>query len=195
MDGTVFDSSLERNERFSFTLGKGEVIKGWDIAVKSMKLNESAKFTISSEYAYGEKGSPPKIPPNSTLIFTIELFDWQLTDLTKNQDNGVRKRVIQEGTGFVSPSDEAIVDVDITGYYNDQIFETRNVIYTQGEGCEQNVIEGIEIAVGKMKKGEKSRVFIKPKYAWGSNPPSQFNIPSDYNEVIYEVKNNRFLIY
>jgi len=180
MDGTVFDSSVERNERFSFTLGKGDVIKGWDIAVKTMKRNETAKFTIKPEYAYGERGSPNQIPPNSTLLFTIELFDWQLTDLTKNQDKGVRKRTIQEGTGFVSPSDEAIVDVEIIGYYKNQIFE-------QSEGCEKEIIEGVEIAVAKMKKGEKSRIFIKPKYAWGSNPPPQFNIPSDYEEVIYEV--------
>jgi len=72
-DGSKFDSSRDRNEPFTFTLGKSEVIKGWDVGVASMKQGELSKFTIDSEYGYGPEGSDP-IPPNATLIFEIEFL-------------------------------------------------------------------------------------------------------------------------
>ncbi len=70
-DGSVFDQS--RKDPFSFTLGEGRVIKGWDIGVKSMQLGEKADLVIKSDYGYGDSGSPPKIPGGATLIFTVEL--------------------------------------------------------------------------------------------------------------------------
>jgi len=75
-NGTVFDSSRERNDYFHFTLGKGTVIKGWDVGVASMKKGELALLICKPEYAYGSEGSPPSIPPNSTLHFEVELFGW-----------------------------------------------------------------------------------------------------------------------
>ena len=61
-DGDKFDSSRDRGDRFSFNLGKSEVIKGWDQGVATMKLGEKAMFTIKPDYGYGSAGSPPKIP-------------------------------------------------------------------------------------------------------------------------------------
>ena len=61
-DGSKFDSSRDRGERFSFNLGKSEVIKGWDQGVATMKIGEKAIFTINADYGYGSAGSPPKIP-------------------------------------------------------------------------------------------------------------------------------------
>lgn len=75
-DGNEFDSSHNRGSPFNFTLGTGSVIKGWDIALKTMKRNEIAEFSLPPELAYGERGSPPSIPPNSRLNFIIELMDW-----------------------------------------------------------------------------------------------------------------------
>lgn len=75
LDGSKFDSSLDRGQPFQFTLGQGMVIKGWDEGVVGMKKGGKRKLTIPPDLAYGKRGSPPKIPPDSTLTFDIELLD------------------------------------------------------------------------------------------------------------------------
>lgn len=69
-----FDSSWSRNEPFTFTLGAGEVIKGWDQGVEGMKVGGRRELLLPPELAYGAEGSPPSIGPNETLIFTIDLL-------------------------------------------------------------------------------------------------------------------------
>ena len=75
-DGSIFDSSLSPGkEPFTFTLGVGSVIKGWDMGVKGMKVGGKRKLTIPPELGYGDRGAGNVIPPGATLIFEVELLE------------------------------------------------------------------------------------------------------------------------
>ncbi len=75
LDGTVFDSSVDRGEPFEFVLGQGMVIEGWEEGMKDMQEGEKRILTIPSSLGYGEFGSPPNIPGNAGLEFEVELIE------------------------------------------------------------------------------------------------------------------------
>eukprot|EP01027_Heterolobosea_sp_BB2_P012903 GEZU01018662.1.p1 GENE.GEZU01018662.1~~GEZU01018662.1.p1 ORF type:complete len:311 (-),score=93.79 GEZU01018662.1:47-979(-) len=93
LDGTIFDSSRARNKFFDFTLGVGQVIKGWDVGIASMKEGELALLTCAADYAYGSYGSPPTIPPNATLEFEVELFSFEPADEKKEGEMTAEEKI------------------------------------------------------------------------------------------------------
>ncbi len=100
MDGTKFDSSLDRGEPFTFTLGGRQVIAGWDMGVAGMKVGGKRELIIPPELGYGKRGAGGVIPPNATLKFEVELLAVAPPKYS-NVDNGALKALLDKGTKLV----------------------------------------------------------------------------------------------
>eukprot|EP01101_Sappina_pedata_P011162 TRINITY_DN728_c0_g1_i2.p1 TRINITY_DN728_c0_g1~~TRINITY_DN728_c0_g1_i2.p1 ORF type:complete len:342 (+),score=162.62 TRINITY_DN728_c0_g1_i2:27-1052(+) len=193
-DGSKFDSSRDRADPFKFKLGQGQVIKGWDISVATMKKGEICVVTLASDYAYGDAGSPPKIPGRATLVFEIELIAWTThEDITEKKDGGVGIKVLSEGQGgWQKPKEDEAVTVNISlailkdgqtkaGPVVDEKKDFRFII------GEEDVVEGVNMAVQKMKEGEKIQARITPQYAYGAAGNAALGVePTDI--LIYEIE-------
>lgn len=190
-DETQFDSSRDKGEQFEFDLGKGSVIKAWDLGIATMKKGELAKFTCKPKYAYGEAGALPKIPPNATLIFEVELFGWKGEDLSLKNDGSIIRHITTKGRGWKNPNEGAQVKVHYVGRHGENVFEDREVEFTIGDGVIANVIEGLDIAIKRMKEGEKCRLDIKPSMAYGSKGNPELGVPPDA-DLVYDVELHSF---
>ncbi|KAG8499890.1 hypothetical protein CXB51_006338 [Gossypium anomalum] len=167
IDGTKFDSTLDRGTPFKFKLGLGQVIKGWDEGIKTMKKGENAIFTIPPELAYGESGSPPTIPPNATLQFDVELISWtSVKDIC--QDGGVFKKILVEGEKRQNPKDldEVFVKYEVCLEDGTLVSKSHGVEFTVGDGY---FCPAFAEAVKTMKKGEQVLLTVKPQYAFGED--------------------------
>ncbi|PCH96188.1 MAG: peptidylprolyl isomerase [Bacteroidetes bacterium] len=178
LDGTKFDSSVDRGKPFEFPLGKGRVIKGWDEGFALLHVGDKAILTIPPELAYGERVTG-KIPANSTLIFEVELlnvvervvakpFDIEGKE-TKLTESGLKYIMVKEGDG-VFPTIGQQVFVHYTGYLEDgKIFDSsvergQPLPFPLGKG---RVIKGWDEGVALLKKGGKARLIIPPDLAYG----------------------------
>ena len=89
-NGTQFDSSRDRGQPLEFPLGEGQVIKGWDLGVATMKVGERAILKIAPEYGYGDRGAGGVIPPRATLMFDVELVG------VKNSSSGMLPTILKQ---------------------------------------------------------------------------------------------------
>ena len=177
-DGTKFDSSRDRNQPFSFKVGAGQVIKGWDEGLTLLNVGDKAILTIPPAIGYGERNMGT-IPSNSTLIFDIEVID-AATPVkatpydVKGKDtlttaSGLRYIVVQKGNGAQAENGKT-VDVHYTGYlmdgrtFDSSIERGEPISFPLGQNM---VIKGWEEGIALMKVGEKLRLIIPSELGYG----------------------------
>ncbi|PWA14315.1 hypothetical protein CCH79_00012266 [Gambusia affinis] len=187
LDGTHFDSSRDRGEKFSFELGKGQVIKAWDIGVATMRVGELCQLICKPEYAYGSAGSPPKIPPKATLIFEVELFEFRGEDITEDEDGGIIRRIITKGEGYSKPNEGAVVE----GTCDGRVFDERELKFEIGDGESFSLPSGVEKAIMAMEQGEEALFIMKPKYGFGVDGNEKYCIPGSAT-LQYKIKLTAF---
>eukprot|EP00755_Sulcionema_specki_P004356 Sspe_Gene.29890::Locus_14435_Transcript_1_1_Confidence_1.000_Length_1794::g.29890::m.29890/K09571/FKBP4_5; FK506-binding protein 4/5 len=161
--GSKFDSSRDRGEPIEVVIGKGQVIKGWERAIPTMRKGETSKITIHSDYAYGDDGQAPTIPPKATLIFEVELLEWStFEDVSEGMTPKVYKECVKEGDGMDTPRYEGTCKVDIRvvrgseedeDYEGEVLFEKTGFELVMGD---EAVPRTVETGLGSMKLGEKA---------------------------------------
>jgi FK506-binding protein 4/5 len=191
-DGSQFDSSRDRGQPFKFTLGKGQVIKGWDLGVGTMKKGEVAKFTLAPEFAYGDEGSPPKIPAKATLVFEVELISWESKDDLFG-DEGVIKTLTKEGTGWKKPKsgDEVMMNLKVDKPDGSTVEEKNDFEYVIGSDALGLVGKTCDKALTGMKRGEECTLKCTKEYALGDSTPDGATLSLTLKEL-FETKDVSF---
>lgn len=178
-DGTKFDSSYDRGQPFSFRLGEGQVIPGWDEGIGYLTVGSSATLVIPADLAYGDRGSGEVIPPGATLVFDVELVgivpgppaapttvaeaDYTTTD------SGLRYVDLEPGDGAIVEAG-SIAEVHYTGWLEDgtrfdsSLLRDRPFSFVVGGG---QVIPGWDEGVAGMAVGATRQLVIPPDLGYG----------------------------
>ncbi|CAJ1450236.1 unnamed protein product [Effrenium voratum] len=151
--------------REEFSLGRGEVIRGWDLGVKTMKKGEVATFTLAPEFAYGDEGSPPKIPAKATLVFEVELIGWISKDDLFG-DEGAIKTQLKEGSGWKTPNDgdEVLMSLCTKAADGSVLEEKPQMEYVLASGALGDLGKVADRVLQMMKKGEEVSVACTQEY-------------------------------
>ena len=176
-NGKQFDSSVGRAP-FSFMLGAGQVIKGWDLGVAGMKVGGKRKLTIPSTLGYGAAGAGADIPPNATLVFDVELKSIDKVGIT----------VLKNGAGPAAKAgDEVSIDytgtLKATGKQFDSSKGKPPIKFRLGGG----VIPGFTMGVTGMKLGEKRRIAIPAVLGYGARGAGNGVIPPNA-DLVFEIE-------
>lgn len=131
-----------------------------------MACGETSKFRCHPDYGYGSDGFEQVIPPNTWLTFEIYLQKWTWEDLSRRKDRSITRQIIEPGMNHATPSSLSLVNINLEKEQNGCIIEKKNLEFRLGEGKAFGICPGIEIALTKFKKNEKSRLFIQGKHTF-----------------------------
>lgn len=164
-NGQVFDSNVNNGkDAFTFTLGAGSVIKGWDIGVKGMKVGGKRTLEIPAALGYGAQGGGDKIPPNSDLVFDIELVDLQ----SQADANTVRRQTIKPGNGpQVKKGDIVTIKYKMMTEGSTKVLDDNGgkpVQFTVGSPAV--AIQGLNVALEGMRPGQEVEATIPPSLGY-----------------------------
>lgn len=181
--GKLFDSSYKRPDAFSFAIGEGNVIKGWDEGVLSMKVGGKRQLRIPADLAYGDRGAPPVIPAGATLVFDVELKDVKIPPKPQTvadsafttTESGLKYHDFVVGTG-PEPKAGDQVEVHYSGWlttgkmFDSSLERDKPIKFPLGQG---RVIKGWDEGIASMKEGGKRQLVIPPDIAYGERgrPP------------------------
>jgi peptidylprolyl isomerase len=199
-DGTMFDSSYKRPEGFTFIIGASQVIKGWDEGVATMKVGGKRQLKIPGSLAYGPRGKPPRIPPDATLIFDVELLTAGAPRVAPEKpqtvadadlqttESGLKYHDFVVGEGDL-PKDGQRVKVDYTGWLTDgKLFDSslrraQPIEFPLGKG---RVIKGWDEGISTMKVGGKRQLQIPADLAYGERGRPPIIAPN--SDLVFEVE-------
>ncbi|OXA53081.1 Peptidyl-prolyl cis-trans isomerase FKBP4 [Folsomia candida] len=158
-DNSIFDENTSSDPPFTFTIGEGKVISGWERGVVGMKRGQKIKLICHPSFAYDARETGG-IPANSTLIFEA---NYSPEDLTKKKNGNILRYNIKEGgSKYLNPNHGSIVEVLIRGKYNDiVVYPETTKKFRLGEGCEHEIPYGVEKALYKFRSGEGSILIIR----------------------------------
>lgn len=176
---TVFDSSVKRGQPFQFTLGKGQVIKGWDEGIALLHKGEKALLYIPAELGYGAQ-SMGKIPANSTLVFEVELIDFAAAPVIKPYNvagkdtlttaSGLKYIMVKTNPEGTKAESGKQVSVHYTGFladgskFDSSVERGQPIAFPLGTG---QVIKGWDEGIALMRTGEQARLVIPYQLAYG----------------------------